>query len=331
MSHEKTTNKTEDKSNYIKSDKKNEKEDNKSDLSQEKNFLLRPIAIKQTNIANTPTNSNMNNYKTISVIYPNQPAQHLNNINQINIKTKDSCSVQNINNNDKGAFSFIGNAMNNKNSNNKINNLKNESGELGGGRIHCTCKKTKCIKKYCECFSSGVFCFNCKCDNCENVGFFVDDNNNNNVINNHIITDNNNINDNEINENKNNKQNNESNYDNKETNSKKLIICTCSKSGCNKNYCECFKAKVKCNNKCRCIKCLNKPDDIIPLDEEKIIKKTSSTILNDNNSLLNMNNANNFTVHKITVNINKAQTFIHTDKLDYFETNKFLSKKRNDN
>jgi len=331
MSHEKTTNKTEDKSNYIKSDKKNEKEDNKSDLSQEKNFLLRPIAIKQTNIANTPTNSNMNNYKTISVIYPNQPAQHLNNINQINIKTKDSCSVQNINNNDKGAFSFIGNAMNNKNSNNKINNLKNESGELGGGRIHCTCKKTKCIKKYCECFSSGVFCFNCKCDNCENVGFFVDDNNNNNVINNHIITDNNNINDNEINENKNNKQNNESNYDNKETNSKKLIICTCSKSGCNKNYCECFKAKVKCNNKCRCIKCLNKPDDIIPLDEEKIIKKTSSTILNDNNNLLNMNNANNFTVHKITVNINKAQTFIHTDKLDYFETNKFLSKKRNDN
>ena len=68
MSHEKTKNKTEDKSNYIKSDKKNEKEDNKSDLSQEKNFLLRPIAIKQTNIANTPTNSNMNNYRSISVI-----------------------------------------------------------------------------------------------------------------------------------------------------------------------------------------------------------------------------------------------------------------------
>jgi hypothetical protein len=34
----------------------------------------------------------------------------------------------------------------------------------------CKCKKTKCMKKYCECFSSGVRCgLFCKCDGCENM------------------------------------------------------------------------------------------------------------------------------------------------------------------
>ena len=33
----------------------------------------------------------------------------------------------------------------------------------------CKCKKTKCLKKYCECYNSGVKCGKfCKCDNCHN-------------------------------------------------------------------------------------------------------------------------------------------------------------------
>ena len=71
----------------------------------------------------------------------------------------------------------------------------------------------------------------------------------------------------EENDNNNNIELNENDND-----EKKLIICTCSKSGCNKNYCECFKAKVKCNNKCRCIKCLNKQDEKKDIEETKIIK-----------------------------------------------------------
>ena len=36
-----------------------------------------------------------------------------------------------------------------------------------------------------------------------------------------------------------------------------IIICTCTKSGCNKKYCECYKAGKKCNDKCRCLNCMN--------------------------------------------------------------------------
>ncbi|MCA6492728.1 MAG: TCR domain-containing protein [Chitinophagaceae bacterium] len=33
----------------------------------------------------------------------------------------------------------------------------------------CTCKRSNCMKKYCECFQAGEFCdANCKCVECFN-------------------------------------------------------------------------------------------------------------------------------------------------------------------
>ena len=54
---------------------------------------------------------------------------------------------------------------------------------------------------------------------------------------------------------------NQNNSDNLNQNDISFISCTCSKSFCNKKYCECYKQGLNCNSLCRCIECKNKNDD----------------------------------------------------------------------
>jgi len=91
----------------------------------------------------------------------------------------------------------------------------------------CNCQKTQCNKYYCQCFREGRYCFNCNCVGCHNQKPE------------HCSS---------------NKHKIEEDNKDKKTFS---IACTCTKSGCNKNYCECFKNKVKCNSLCRCRNCEN--------------------------------------------------------------------------
>lgn len=35
--------------------------------------------------------------------------------------------------------------------------------------MRCTCKKSKCLKLYCQCFAEQKFCSGCKCCNCCNT------------------------------------------------------------------------------------------------------------------------------------------------------------------
>ena len=93
----------------------------------------------------------------------------------------------------------------------------------------CSCTKTNCKRKYCECYNSGRYCIDCNCKNCQNqkpINVYTNKHPGN------------------ISEIKKNKE-----------------ICTCSKSGCNKNYCECFKSGNKCSLLCRCIGCENIEDN----------------------------------------------------------------------
>lgn len=59
----------------------------------------------------------------------------------------------------------------NPNSGNDDNNAAKTAGgkKVGTERVKCNCKKSRCLKLYCECFAAGEFCIDCGCEGCANV------------------------------------------------------------------------------------------------------------------------------------------------------------------
>ena len=159
----------------------------------------------------------------------------------------------------------------------------------------CNCLKTKCMKKYCECFANNKSCRNCLCSDCKNKN--KNDENNTNGENKENIGNNTTAN---------NISNNNSNI--KET---KIVFCTCSKSGCNKKYCDCYKENQKCNIKCRCINCLNLEDDKDKENKEINLDETRC----DSGKKSIGSDISEFNIQKISVCIKKSQTYINIEKL----------------
>jgi hypothetical protein len=138
----------------------------------------------------------------------------------------------------------------------------------------CSCSKTQCNRKYCECYNSGNYCIDCNCKNCQN-------------------------------------QPPVNTYSNKRPSEvvskmkKSKEICTCTKSGCNKNYCECFKSGNKCTAMCRCIDCENTEDNSIKVKNKitninyECCKANSIYIIKNILVIENVNNS-----HKEQKNIN---------------------------
>jgi len=128
------------------------------------------------------------------------------------------------------------NKSNNNNiniNNNNINNISIQK-QSGTKKITCKCRNSKCLKDYCDCFQAGVFCTDCYCCDCKNVPENIQNINKIKKIKNNANTNN--------------------NTNNSTTG---FVFCKCTNSQCQKKYCECFKANVKCTSECRCIKCLN--------------------------------------------------------------------------
>ena len=106
----------------------------------------------------------------------------------------------------------------------------------------CNCRKTNCLKFYCECFSMGELCNPefCKCLTCSN-------NKNNLNIRSKAI------------ESAIGKNNNaflpKFSCNTKKSNNFKG--CNCKKSGCLKKYCECFTNNSTCSKMCKCEQCKN--------------------------------------------------------------------------
>ena len=160
-----------------------------------------------------------------------------------------------------------------ENKNSKVLDIKNKT--------CCSCNKTKCIKKYCECFANNKFCTNCLCLDCRNKDIFMGP----------------------------------AEFNAEKNKNKEIIVCTCSKSGCNKKYCECFKEGLKCNIKCRCINCLNieEPLDKSGNESNKIISLEETH--SDSGKKMNKNEVDNYNIQRISIYINQRQTLINVEKL----------------
>ncbi|EEB17560.1 conserved hypothetical protein [Pediculus humanus corporis] len=124
-------------------------------------------------------------------------------------------------------------------------NSPNRVLEANGIRMKkpCNCTRSQCLKLYCECFANGEFCFQCNCNNCYN-----------------------NIEHEEARQ-KSIKSCLERNPcafrpkiqigETEEDERRHNKGCHCKRSGCLKNYCECYEAKITCSKSCKCIGCRN--------------------------------------------------------------------------
>ncbi|KAK4784363.1 hypothetical protein SAY86_018731 [Trapa natans] len=134
------------------------------------------------------------------------------------------------------------------------------------GCKRCNCKKSKCLKLYCECFAAGIYCMEpCACQDCFNKPIHEDivlatrkqiESRNPLAFAPKVIRASDSVTENE---------------------SMKTPVsarhkrgCNCKKSSCLKKYCECYQGGVGCSINCRCEGCRNRfgtKDGTVPVAE----------------------------------------------------------------
>lgn len=101
----------------------------------------------------------------------------------------------------------------------------------------CNCKRSKCLKLYCDCFAAGVCCRpDCQCKSCYNT----EDCESKRMTARKCVTVKDSI--------------SEVEYG---TRSKNIPGCKCVKSACKQNYCFCLRKGLKCGSRCQCQGCAN--------------------------------------------------------------------------
>ncbi|GKV42381.1 hypothetical protein SLEP1_g49792 [Rubroshorea leprosula] len=130
-----------------------------------------------------------------------------------------------------------------------------ESAGEGEACKRCNCKKSKCLKLYCECFAAGVYCIEpCSCQDCFNKPIHEDmvlatrkqiESRNPLAFAPKVIRNSDSIP--EIGDEPNKTP----------ASARHKRGCNCKKSSCLKKYCECYQGGVGCSINCRCEGCKN--------------------------------------------------------------------------
>ncbi|XP_043693254.1 protein tesmin/TSO1-like CXC 3 [Telopea speciosissima] len=148
----------------------------------------------------------------------------------------------------------------------------------------CNCKKSKCLKLYCECFAAGVYCVEpCSCQECFNKPIHEDT----------VLATRKQI-----------ESRNPLAFAPKVIRSSEPVLeigddfnktpasarhkrgCNCKKSSCLKKYCECYQGGVGCSINCRCEGCKNtfgRKDGFVPLGIEEAEPEEEETETCENN------------------------------------------------
>ncbi|XP_075477595.1 uncharacterized protein LOC142518682 [Primulina tabacum] len=149
------------------------------------------------------------------------------------------------------------------------------------GRMSCQCKKTKCMKRYCECFAARSYCTEaCSCQCCFNLKICDDEVHEAReliearnplafapkVVQNSI-------------------EPSASGYGEDGTrlppsSARHIRGCKCKKSMCLKKYCDCYRSKVGCSDGCRCEGCQN----VYGQKGEKSIRKDKGPLSGEENN-----------------------------------------------
>ncbi|KAI9119366.1 hypothetical protein K1719_010041 [Acacia pycnantha] len=118
----------------------------------------------------------------------------------------------------------------------------------------CNCKHSRCLKLYCECFASGIYCEGCNCVNCFN-------NVENDVARREAVEATLERNPNAFRPKIASSPHGTRNS--RDETGEVLLLgkhnkgCHCKRSGCLKKYCECFQANILCSENCKCLDCKN--------------------------------------------------------------------------
>ena len=140
---------------------------------------------------------------------------------------------------------------------------------------NCRCKASRCLKLYCECFAKGQVCGkSCNCHNCHNSESLPE-------LRALVLA-----------------QTVEKNpyafrekY--KAIEGKEEMLhsrgCTCTKTLCIKNYCECFSMGIGCSRLCKCLNCKNRcisiTDEQVQVYHERVLRKRRKRMNVDINKL----------------------------------------------